>query len=99
MDDLESLEQTLDILSRPALIKGIGQGLDDLRDEGAQVLSKDEARASSSARDGWAIRHRVDGNVSSGAVQAPREGGHRRCRALLRTACGQPGQAGQAASV
>jgi antitoxin YefM len=45
VDDLESLEQTLDILSRPALIKAIRQGLDDLRDEGAQVLSKDEALA------------------------------------------------------
>ncbi len=45
VDDLESLEQTLDILSRPALIKQIRQGLDDLRDEGAQVLSKDEALA------------------------------------------------------
>jgi antitoxin YefM len=45
VDDLESLEQTLDILSRPALIKQIRQGLDDLRDEGAQVLSEDEARA------------------------------------------------------
>jgi antitoxin YefM len=45
VDDLESLEQTLDILSRPALIKQIRQGLDELRDEGAQVLSKDEALA------------------------------------------------------
>ena len=45
VDDLESLEQTLDILSRPALIKQIRESLDDLRDEGAQVLSKDEALA------------------------------------------------------
>jgi antitoxin YefM len=45
VDDLESLEQTLDILSRPALIKQIRQSLDDLKDEGAQVLSKDEALA------------------------------------------------------
>ena len=43
VDDLESLEQTLDVLSRPALIKQIRESLDDLRDEGAQVLSKDEA--------------------------------------------------------
>ena len=45
VDDLESLEQTLDILSRPALIKQIRESLDDLRDQGAQVLSKDEALA------------------------------------------------------
>ena len=45
VDDLESLEQTLDILSRPALIKQIRDSLDDLKDEGAQVLSKDEALA------------------------------------------------------
>ena len=42
VDDLESLEQTLDILSRPALIKQIRESLDDLK-EGAQVLSKDDA--------------------------------------------------------
>lgn len=45
VEDLESLEQTLDILSRPPLIKQIRKSLDDLRDEGAQVLSKDEALA------------------------------------------------------
>jgi antitoxin YefM len=42
-DDLESLEQTLDVLSRPALIKQIRESLNDLRDVGAEVLSKDEA--------------------------------------------------------
>lgn len=45
VDDLESLEQTLDILSRPALIKQIRESLVELRDEGAQELSKDEALA------------------------------------------------------
>jgi hypothetical protein len=45
VDDLESLEQTLDILSRPGLIKQIRESLDDLTDDGAQVLSKDEALA------------------------------------------------------
>jgi antitoxin YefM len=45
VDDLESLEQTLDILSRPALIKQIRGSLDDLASEGATVLSKDEALA------------------------------------------------------
>jgi len=45
LDDLESLEQTLDILSRPALIKQIRESLGELRDEGAQSLSKDEALA------------------------------------------------------
>jgi antitoxin YefM len=45
VDDLESLEQTLDILSRPALIKQIRESLVELRDEGAQALSKDEALA------------------------------------------------------
>ena len=45
VDDLESLEQTLDILSRRALIKAIRESLDELADEGAQVLSKDEALA------------------------------------------------------
>jgi antitoxin YefM len=45
VDDLESLEQTLDIQSRPALIKQIRESLDDLRGEGAEALSKDEALA------------------------------------------------------
>ena len=45
VDDLESLEQTLDILSRPALIKQIRESLVELGDEGAQELSKDEALA------------------------------------------------------
>ena len=45
VDDLESLEQTLDILSRPALVKQIRESLVELRDEGAQELSKDEALA------------------------------------------------------
>ena len=45
VDDLESLEQTLDILSRRALIKAIRESLDELAGEGAQVLSKDEALA------------------------------------------------------
>jgi antitoxin YefM len=45
VDDLESLEQTLDILSRPALIKQIRESLDDLRSTGAEPLSKDEALA------------------------------------------------------
>ena len=45
LEDLESLEQTLDILCRPALIKQIRESLVELRDEGAQELSKDEALA------------------------------------------------------
>lgn len=45
IDDLESLEQTLDILSRPALIKQIRESLSDLLGEGAQELSKFEALA------------------------------------------------------
>ena len=43
VDDLESLEQTLDVMSRPALVKQIRESLNDLRHEGARVLSKDEA--------------------------------------------------------
>ena len=45
VDDLESLEQTLDIVSRPALIKQIRESLVELRDDSAQELSKDEALA------------------------------------------------------
>jgi len=45
VDDLESLEQTLDILSQPALIKQIRESLDNLQCEGAEALSKDEALA------------------------------------------------------
>jgi antitoxin YefM len=45
VDDLESLEETLDILSRPALIKQIRASLDDLGGQGAEVLSKDEVLA------------------------------------------------------
>ncbi len=45
IDDLESLEQTLDILSGPALIKQIRESLNDLTTRDVLVLSKDEALA------------------------------------------------------
>lgn len=43
VDDLESLEETVDVLSSPALNKQIRESLDQLRDAPATVLSKDEA--------------------------------------------------------
>lgn len=45
IDDLESLEQTLDILSKPALIKQIRESLNELKNNDVHVLSKDEALA------------------------------------------------------
>lgn len=45
VDDLESLEETLDILSRPKLVAQIRDSLAELDLEPAQVLSKDEALA------------------------------------------------------
>ncbi len=45
VDDLESLEETVDVLSSPALIMQIRESLDQLRDAPATVLSKDEALA------------------------------------------------------
>ncbi|MDO4901301.1 type II toxin-antitoxin system Phd/YefM family antitoxin [Actinomyces sp.] len=41
-DDLGSLEETLDILSRPALIERIRAGVDDLGAQRVETLSKDE---------------------------------------------------------
>jgi antitoxin YefM len=45
LDDLESLEETVDVLSSPALIKQIRQSLDELHTTPATVLSKDDALA------------------------------------------------------
>lgn len=42
--DLESLEETLDVLARPELIEQIRASLDDLQRGPAQVLTKEEAR-------------------------------------------------------
>jgi antitoxin YefM len=44
--DLESLEETLDVLSRPKLIAQIQRCLAELDRESAQLLTKDEALAS-----------------------------------------------------
>ncbi|RAX24669.1 prevent-host-death protein [Actinomyces sp. Z5] len=41
-DDLGSLEETLDILSRPALIERIRAGADDLGAQRVETVSKDE---------------------------------------------------------
>jgi len=43
--DLESLEETLDVLSRPKLIAQIRDSLDELDGQSATVLSKDEVLA------------------------------------------------------
>lgn len=45
VEDLESLEETVDVLSSPGLIKQIIASLDELRTEPATELSKDEALA------------------------------------------------------
>lgn len=43
IDDLESLEETLDILGNAPLMADIREALDDLGTAGAAILSKDEA--------------------------------------------------------
>jgi len=45
MDDLESLEETVDVLSSPALIEQIRKSLEELETEPATILSKDDALA------------------------------------------------------
>jgi antitoxin YefM len=45
MDDLESLEETVDVLSSPTLIKQVRKSLEELRTAPATVLSKDDALA------------------------------------------------------
>jgi antitoxin YefM len=45
VDDLESLEETLDILSRPKLLAQIRASLTELERGPTQVLSKDDALA------------------------------------------------------
>ncbi len=45
VEDLESLEETLDALSSPTLIQQIRESLEDLASGQAQVLSKDDALA------------------------------------------------------
>ncbi len=45
VDDLESLEETVDVLSSPALVKQIHKSLDELQTTPAKVLSKDGALA------------------------------------------------------
>ncbi|MGI9008695.1 MAG: type II toxin-antitoxin system Phd/YefM family antitoxin [Streptosporangiaceae bacterium] len=48
--DLESLEETLDLLDRADLLRDIRQGLDELGTPSAQVLTKDEALRLTSGR-------------------------------------------------
>jgi antitoxin YefM len=43
VEDLESLEETLDIMDNAALLSDIRQSLTELGTTGAQVLSKEEA--------------------------------------------------------
>ena len=49
VEDLESLEETLDALSSPNLIQQIRESLEDLASGPAQLLSKDDALALSRA--------------------------------------------------
>jgi len=43
IDDLESLEETLDIMGRPSLLAGIRDSLDELVEGKAETLDKDAA--------------------------------------------------------
>jgi prevent-host-death family protein len=43
VDDLESLEETLDIMDSAALLSDIREALDELSDSSATELTKDEA--------------------------------------------------------
>ncbi|MGI9155678.1 MAG: type II toxin-antitoxin system Phd/YefM family antitoxin [Marmoricola sp.] len=43
LDDLESLEETVDVLSSPTLVRQIRESLDELHRTPAMPLSKDEA--------------------------------------------------------
>ena len=43
IDDLESLEETLDVMSRPKLLAQIRDGLNDLRAAPSEVLTKEQA--------------------------------------------------------
>jgi antitoxin YefM len=45
VDDLESLEETVDVLLRPALLRQVRRRLDELRACPAEVLSKGDALA------------------------------------------------------
>lgn len=45
IDDLESLEETVDVLSNEALVEQIRASLIELHDDESSSLSKDEARA------------------------------------------------------
>jgi antitoxin YefM len=45
IDDLESLEETVDVLSQPALLRQVRRSLDELRAGGVEPLSKDDALA------------------------------------------------------
>ena len=43
IDDLESLEETLDVLGRPGLVADIREALDELAGSAAPVLTKEQA--------------------------------------------------------
>ncbi len=45
-DDLDSLEETLDVMGRPALLSQIRDSLVELKAEPAEALTKDEILAS-----------------------------------------------------
>lgn len=44
-DDLDSLEETLDLMGRPKILGQIRESLDQLASEDAEILSKDELLA------------------------------------------------------
>lgn len=45
IDDLELLEETLDVMTRPALLAQIRDSLAESRHDGAAILTEDQAQA------------------------------------------------------
>lgn len=45
IDDLESLEETLDVMARPKMLTQIRDSLAESQNAGAKILTKDQARA------------------------------------------------------
>lgn len=45
VDDLESLEETLDVMARPKLLAQIRDSLAESENDDAKILTKDQARA------------------------------------------------------
>ena len=98
VEDLDSLEETLDIMDSAALLRDIRESLAEMRSAEPRVLTKEDAlRLISAASERERFRHRVDHGGTPGTDEAPGESGDCRRGVPLRLTGRQPAPRRQAA--